>query len=82
MNKHILPKGISVRNTGARHNSVVEHLFMVQWVVGSMPHGGPIELFHFNQCSMTGITKAMVCAFLSIKISPCSGSRMFLSLAI
>ena len=24
-------------------SSVVERLFMVRWVVGSIPHGGPIE---------------------------------------
>ena len=26
--------------------SVVEHLLMVRWVIGSITHGGPIELFH------------------------------------
>ena len=31
---------------GARCKFVVEHLFMVRWVVGSIAHGGPIELFH------------------------------------
>ena len=46
---------------------MVELLLMVQWVVGSILHGGPIELFlttinHSSQCSTTGITKAMVCA--------------------
>ena len=25
--------------------SVAEDLLMVQWVVGSIPHGGPTELF-------------------------------------
>ena len=24
---------------------MVEHLLMEQWVIGSIPHGGPIELF-------------------------------------
>ena len=29
--------------------------------------GGPIELFLFSsQCSMTGVTKAVVCAILSV----------------
>ena len=30
--------------------------------------GGPIELFlsHSSQCSMTGVTKAVVCAILSV----------------
>ena len=31
---------------GARCSSVVERLFMVRWVIGSIPHSGPIELFH------------------------------------
>ena len=30
---------------GARCSSLVECLFMVWWVVGSIPHGGPIDLF-------------------------------------
>ena len=46
---------------------LIEHLLMVQWVVGSIPQGGPIELFsHVCQCSTTGIAKAMVCAILSV----------------
>ena len=29
--------------------------------------GGPIELFpRFSQCSMTGVTKAVVCVILSV----------------
>ena len=31
--------------SGARCNSVVECPFMVQWVVGSLPYGGPIDIF-------------------------------------
>ena len=31
--------------TGARCSSMVEHLLMAQWVVRSIPHGGPIKLF-------------------------------------
>ena len=31
---------------------------MVQWVVGSIPYGGTIELFP-SQCSTTGVTKAV-----------------------
>ena len=30
---------------GARCSSVVERPLMVQWVIGSIPHGGLIELF-------------------------------------
>ena len=30
---------------GVRCSSVVEHPLMVQWVVGSIPRGGHIELF-------------------------------------
>ena len=40
---------------------------MVRWVVGSILHGGPVELFPcFSQCSMTGVTKAVVCIILSV----------------
>ena len=28
---------------GATHSTVLEHLLIVQWVVGSIPHGGPTE---------------------------------------
>ena len=39
----------------------------VRWVVGSIPHGGPIELTsHSSQISTTGVTKAMVCAILHV----------------
>ena len=39
---------------------------MVRWVVGSILHGGPIELFLIPAGVMTGVTKAMVCAILSV----------------
>ena len=29
----------------ARCSSIVEHPLRVRWVIGSIPHGGPIELF-------------------------------------
>ena len=35
---------------------------MVRLVIGSIPHGGPIELFLY---STTCITKVMVCVILS-----------------
>ena len=28
-----------------RLTSMVEHLLMVRWVIGSIPHGGPVQLF-------------------------------------
>ena len=37
---------------------------MVQWVVESVPHGGPMS--RFRQCSMTDIAEAVVCAILSV----------------
>ena len=49
---------------------LVKHLLMVQWVLGSIPHGGPIALFLIpdsSQCSITGITKAVVCAIVSLE---------------
>ena len=39
------PSFILPLNEGARCSSTVEHPLMVQWVVRSIPHGGPIELF-------------------------------------
>ena len=40
---------------------------MVRWVVGSILHGGPIELFLvLASATQTGVTKAMVYAFLSV----------------
>ena len=36
---------------------------MVRWVIRLIPHGGPIELFLVS----TGVTKAMVCAILSVE---------------
>ena len=32
-------------NTGMRCSSVVESLLMVQWIIRSIPHGEPTELF-------------------------------------
>ena len=40
---------------------------MVQWVVGLIRHGGPIELFLIPASApTTGITKAVVCDILSV----------------
>ena len=46
--------------------SLVECLLMVWQIIRSIPHGGYIELFLIPQCSITGITKAVVCALLSL----------------
>ena len=40
---------------------------MVRWVVGSILHI-PIELFLVPAVSTTGVTKAMVCAILSVGV--------------
>ena len=40
---------------------------MVRWVVGSILHGGPIELFLVPASApQTGVTKAVVCVILSV----------------
>ena len=38
---------------------------MVQWVVGSILHGGSIS--HSSQYTTTGVTKAVVCVILSVR---------------
>ena len=42
---HIFFFVIASLDVGMRSSSVVEHLFMVRTVIGSIPHGGPIEQF-------------------------------------
>ena len=67
---------------------------MVRWVVGSILHGGPIELFLVPaSASRHGLTKAVLChsicgmvhikepLLLSEKSSPCGGSGFPLSLS-
>ena len=50
---------------GARRSSMAEHSVMVRWVVGLIPHGGPIVLFLIPvSASMTGLIKAMISAIL------------------
>ena len=39
---------------------------MVRWVVGSILHGGPIELFPVPVSAPWLVTKAVVCAILSV----------------
>ena len=48
----------------AGRSSEVECSLMVRWVVGSILHGRAIS--RSSQCSTTGVTKAMVCAILSV----------------
>ena len=36
---------------GARCSSVVERQIMVRWVIGTIPYGGPIELFLIPTCA-------------------------------
>ena len=61
---------------------------MVRWVIGSILHGGPIELFLIPVSTpTTGVTKVVVCypvcgmmhikepLLLIGKSSPCGGSR-------
>ena len=47
---------------------MVDHPLMVQQVISSILPGGPIELFlvRSSQCSTSGVTKAVVCAILSV----------------
>ena len=54
---------------GARCSSVVEHLLMVQWFFGSIPYGGPIELFFIPaKCSTKGCGMCYpVCVMVHIK---------------
>ena len=43
---------------------MIERSLMVLWVVGSIPHCGPIELCLVS--ASAGLTKAMECAILSM----------------
>ena len=52
----LISKMHSVSLMGINLGLIVQHL--VQWVVGSIPHGVSIELFL--------VTKAVVCAILSV----------------
>ena len=60
--------------TKAVHNAV-NVTIRVRWVVGSILHGGPTEIF--CQCSTTGVTKVVVCVLCCLcdddayKNNPC-----------
>ena len=45
---------------------VVEPPLMVRWVVGSIPHGGPIKIFLVPGNVPRYVTKTVVCAILSV----------------
>ena len=49
--------------------AMVECPLRVQWVIGSIPCAivDPLSYFSTSQYSMTGETKAMVCAILSMR---------------
>ena len=83
-----ISRGSLVVFKGVRFSPVVEHLLMVQRVVGSVPRDGPIELlFVAVSTPMTGVTKAVgwyiyikELLLLIEKKNSCSGSiKFFLS---
>ena len=43
--KKLFVSNILISRPGVKYSSMVEHLLMVWWVVGSIFYGGPIELF-------------------------------------
>ena len=71
------------------------HSLMVRWIVGSILHVvNPLSYFSFQPVLHDGVTKAVVCAILSVgmvhikepllligKSSPCGGSGFPLSLS-
>ena len=79
---HLAPPSL----VGSRCSSVVERLIMVQWVIRSIPHGGPIELFPASAPQLVNKGYGMcylVCGMLHTKepllligkSSPCGMSR-------
>ena len=52
---------------GAGRSSEVERSLMVRWVVGSILHGvDPLSYFSFQPVLHDWLTKAVVCAILSV----------------
>ena len=43
------------QSMGTRGSSVVERPLMVSWVVGTIPHGGHIEIFLVPASTPTGV---------------------------
>ena len=62
------------RSVGARCSSVKERTLMTRWVVGSILHGGPIQIFLHNWTLYV-----LSCLLLIGKKSPCGGSGFRLS---
>ena len=60
----LLQSYIASLNSSPR--SVVVYPLLVRWVDGSIPHGGATGYVSFSQYSTTDITKAVVCAILSL----------------
>ena len=68
---------------------MVERPLMVQWVIGSFPHGGPIELFPippvFHDWCIKGCICYLLCGMVHIKeplllirkSTPCGGISVF-----
>ena len=50
---------------------------MVRWVVGSIPHGGPIELFLHPASAILWCIAHIKDPLLLIKNGPCSGGSGF-----
>ena len=49
---------------------MVERKLMMRWVVGSIHHGGPIELYLVPASApRLLITKALVCGIVSVRFS-------------
>ena len=78
---------MTLKTEGARCCSVVEYLILVRWIVGSIPHGGPLSYFS-SQSFLSGTTNAVVCAILYVgwciykrslaaKSNQCSGDNRF-----
>ena len=53
---------------------MVEHLLIVQWVVGSFPHGGPIKLFLIPAWCNKGCTCFPVCVHIKVSLLEIGGS--------
>ena len=45
---------------------MVQCQILMRWAVGSIPLGGPIELFLIHHCSTTGVSKAVLGVILAV----------------
>ena len=67
------------RSPYLKYSSIVEHLLVVQWVIGSICHGGPNELFLVPSSAPQLCNKGCgmcypVCGMVHIKELSLSGS--------